>query len=87
MSTLSEKVITNWLKAVPQELKRKTDRRLNKQHQIAMDVDILEDFAVESDETLFINLSNVTGGLDILNNQGRGTIVGDDRSMQQPGDS
>jgi len=42
-------------------------------------VDITEDFNIEADETLFINLSNATGGVVILDNQGRGTIVDDDR--------
>jgi hypothetical protein len=47
-------------------------------------VTIAGDTTVESDETFFINLSNVTGNATITDAQGIGTITNDDQAQQLP---
>jgi PKD repeat protein len=50
----------------------------------AIAVPVIGDTAVETNETFFVNLSLPTGGLNITDNQGVGTIVNDDQLPNQP---
>ena len=44
----------------------------------------VQDSLFEADETLFVNLSNPTGGATIIDAEGIGTILNDDSSNQPP---